>query len=581
MSISRKDYYNTLGIKKTATQSDIKKAYRTEMMRFHPDKFTGNKETGLAQTKEIVEAYEILSDSRQKQIYDEGRDPLSEHIDGSSDEYKSSFSAADNDRKQHHRSHYNSKFGFQRRTRKERDPNAPLEIGFDLAVFMETLAALALHGDTIALENYFIENIDNLQSVITTGYQIKDIYYPYLRNTTYCLILHFDATWLRTLDFNQMQVLGGFLNILPIEHWKPFLDHLDSEWLNSLFSGVTLRAIMGCLTGAACMMDSENYRRKQYDTLLSYLGREWLRSLFSNTHQLGDFLEEWDYCNSHSILLDFLNGEDQWIQKTITNGNNLGIILESLSEYQEQMGSYYSMFSSAPKPEPQLNSNTLEKWQSFLSYLNSNWRETILDNPVELNALLHHLDAGFSFYFEGKNKKIALFTETFLNKEPFCQLKQLISVLQPSSPDEKAENNGPLDRAKSLQFIQTFSASQIHKMLLKDRTLKVTLSVIDQHKTKPFYKALLFATTVAYHYEVEQNPTKSTSMWAKTFGYSRQQKLDAAKSLMKSILTDTAIENVPGITSGRLNDLNKRYTESRNPAKTQQTKSSFLRRNVV
>ena len=65
---SGKDYYKILGIARTATEDDIKKAYRKMALRFHPDK---NKSAGAEEKfKEIAEAYEVLSDKRKRDIYD-------------------------------------------------------------------------------------------------------------------------------------------------------------------------------------------------------------------------------------------------------------------------------------------------------------------------------------------------------------------------------------------------------------------------------------------------------------------------------------------------------------------------------
>lgn len=58
-------FYKTLGIAKTASQNDIKKAYRKKAMRHHPDK-GGDEET----FKGITRAYEILSDEKKRQLYD-------------------------------------------------------------------------------------------------------------------------------------------------------------------------------------------------------------------------------------------------------------------------------------------------------------------------------------------------------------------------------------------------------------------------------------------------------------------------------------------------------------------------------
>ncbi|XP_061129542.1 dnaJ homolog subfamily B member 1b [Syngnathus typhle] len=63
-----KDYYDILGIKKDASEDDIKKAYRKQALRYHPDK---NKSPGAEDKfKEIAEAYDVLSDPKKKDIYD-------------------------------------------------------------------------------------------------------------------------------------------------------------------------------------------------------------------------------------------------------------------------------------------------------------------------------------------------------------------------------------------------------------------------------------------------------------------------------------------------------------------------------
>lgn len=63
-----KDYYDVLGIKKSATEDDVKKAYRKQALRYHPDK---NKSPGAEDAfKEVAEAYEVLSDPEKRAVYD-------------------------------------------------------------------------------------------------------------------------------------------------------------------------------------------------------------------------------------------------------------------------------------------------------------------------------------------------------------------------------------------------------------------------------------------------------------------------------------------------------------------------------
>jgi len=70
------DYYNVLGISKEASQDEIKKAYRKQALKYHPDKNPGDKEAE-ENFKKISEAYEVLSDDQKRSIYDQyGADAL-------------------------------------------------------------------------------------------------------------------------------------------------------------------------------------------------------------------------------------------------------------------------------------------------------------------------------------------------------------------------------------------------------------------------------------------------------------------------------------------------------------------------
>lgn len=67
--MAKRDYYEILGVSKSADKNEIKKAYRKVAMKFHPDKNPDNKEAE-AKFKEAAEAYEILSDADKKARYD-------------------------------------------------------------------------------------------------------------------------------------------------------------------------------------------------------------------------------------------------------------------------------------------------------------------------------------------------------------------------------------------------------------------------------------------------------------------------------------------------------------------------------
>ena len=73
VNMSKRDYYEVLGVEKTATADEIKKAYRKLAKKYHPDANSDNKEEAEKKFKEIAEAYEVLSDDTKRKQYDNFR----------------------------------------------------------------------------------------------------------------------------------------------------------------------------------------------------------------------------------------------------------------------------------------------------------------------------------------------------------------------------------------------------------------------------------------------------------------------------------------------------------------------------
>ena len=68
--MTKRDYYEVLGVNRNAAEGDIKKAYRQMALKFHPDKNPGNKEAE-DKFKEAAEAYEVLSNADKRRRYDQ------------------------------------------------------------------------------------------------------------------------------------------------------------------------------------------------------------------------------------------------------------------------------------------------------------------------------------------------------------------------------------------------------------------------------------------------------------------------------------------------------------------------------
>ncbi len=67
--MSKRDYYDVLGISKSASKDEIRKAYRSLSKKYHPD--LNKADDAVDKFKEVTEAYEVLSDDSKKANYDQ------------------------------------------------------------------------------------------------------------------------------------------------------------------------------------------------------------------------------------------------------------------------------------------------------------------------------------------------------------------------------------------------------------------------------------------------------------------------------------------------------------------------------
>src|SRR5919107_4371830 len=67
--MAKRDYYEVLGVGREATEEDLKKAYRRQAMKYHPDRNQSDKDAE-ARFKEVNEAYDVLKDAEKRAAYD-------------------------------------------------------------------------------------------------------------------------------------------------------------------------------------------------------------------------------------------------------------------------------------------------------------------------------------------------------------------------------------------------------------------------------------------------------------------------------------------------------------------------------
>lgn len=70
LTLAQKDYYKILAVSKTASQADLKRAYRKLSLKYHPDK--NSSPDAAEKFAEISVAYDTLSDPEKRKVYDKG-----------------------------------------------------------------------------------------------------------------------------------------------------------------------------------------------------------------------------------------------------------------------------------------------------------------------------------------------------------------------------------------------------------------------------------------------------------------------------------------------------------------------------
>ncbi len=111
--MSKRDYYEVLGVSKTATPDEIRKAYRKLAIKYHPDKNPGDKEAE-EKFKEAAEAYDVLSDETKRQKYDQfGHDMGPQGFPGGGGGFYSSGGMSMEDIFEHFGDIFGGRFGGQ------------------------------------------------------------------------------------------------------------------------------------------------------------------------------------------------------------------------------------------------------------------------------------------------------------------------------------------------------------------------------------------------------------------------------------------------------------------------------------
>jgi curved DNA-binding protein len=148
-----RDYYETLGVARTAAVDDIKKAYRRLARKFHPD--VSKEKDAEARFKEVGEAYEVLRDPEKRAAYDQlGRRPQGEEFRPPPDW---NFEFEGEDRSGEHSDFFEQLFGGLSGLRGRAGRGAFRRRGFDTHAQLDVTLEEAFHGTTRTLSLQRVE----------------------------------------------------------------------------------------------------------------------------------------------------------------------------------------------------------------------------------------------------------------------------------------------------------------------------------------------------------------------------------------------------------------------------------------